>query len=112
MDILPLVVSVIALVIALASVWFTSEAIKKATTGHKNFYEANIKGTIRTIEDVAKVLAETNAKVNNLEIAAKKNDVSKIGPQITALEKQFGEMRAVLQYMEKRVPGSPKQMYF
>jgi uncharacterized protein Yka (UPF0111/DUF47 family) len=112
MDILPLVFSVIALVIALASVWFTSEAIKKATTDYKNFYEANIKVTIRTIEDVAKVLAETNAKVNNLEIAAKNNDVSKIGPQITALEKQFDEMRAVLQDMKKRVPGSPKQMYF
>ena len=67
-----LILSVFAMVAALASVWFTSETIKKANSSNQQFYEANVKGMVTTLEQLAKSSVELNGKVDVLERAGKK----------------------------------------
>ena len=67
-----LILSVFAMVAALASVWFTSETIKKANSSNQQFYEANVKGMVTTLEQLAKSSVELNGKVDVLEGAEKR----------------------------------------
>jgi len=67
-----LILSVFAMVAALASVWFTSETIKKANSSNQQFYEANVKGMVTTLEQLVQSSVELNGKVDALERAEKK----------------------------------------
>jgi hypothetical protein len=67
-----LILSVFAMVAVLASVWFTGETLKKANSSNQQFYEANVKGMVTTLEQLAKSSVELNGKVDVLERAEKR----------------------------------------
>lgn len=107
-----LILSVFAMVAALASVWFTSETIKKANSSNQQFYEANVKGMVTTLEQLAKSSVELNGKVDVLERAGKKDVEQTLMLRIQNVESSVGELRSLLEQLEKLAPGSPRQMNF
>ena len=107
-----LILSVFAMVAALASVWFTSETIKKANSSNQQFYEANVKGMVTTLEQLAKSSVELNGKVDVLERAEKKDVEQTLMLRIQNVESSVGELRSLLEQLEKLAPGSPRQMNF
>lgn len=112
MGMLSLALSVFAMIAALASVWFTSETIKKANSANKQFYEANVRGMVKTLEDLAKTSVELTGKVERLEKAEKKDLEKTFTRRIQDVEGSVGEIRATVEQLERYVPGSPKQMNF
>ena len=112
LGLMSLILSVFAMVTALASVWFTSETIKKANSSNQQFYEANVKGMVTTLEQLAKSSVELNDKVDVLERAEKKDVEQTLMLRIQDVESTVGEIRSLLEQLEKLAPGSPKQMNF
>ena len=112
MAIISLVLSVFAMVAALASVWFTSETIKKANSSNQQFYEANVKGMVTTLEQLARSSVELNGKVEILEKAQNKDVEQTLMRRIQDVEGTVGEIRSLIDQLEKLAPGSPKQMNF
>ena len=112
MGVLSLVWSVFAMIAALASVWFTSETIKKANSSNQQFYEANVKGMVTTLETLARSSVELSGKVETLEKAEKRDVEETLMRRIQDAESTVGELRSLIDEMEKFVPGGPKQMNF
>ena len=112
MGIISVILSVFAMVAALASVWFTSETIKKANSSNQQFYEANVKGMVTTLEQLAKASVELNGKVEILEKDLNRDVEQSMMSRIQDAEGAVGEIRALVEQLEKFAPGSPKQMNF
>ncbi|MBO04258.1 MAG: hypothetical protein CL731_04480 [Chloroflexi bacterium] len=112
MGMISLVLSVLAMVAALASVWFTSETIKKANSSNQKFYEANVKGMVQTLEDLARNSVEATDKIDRLEKAEKKDVEKNLTLRIQDVENSVSKIRALIEELERFVPGCPKQMNF
>ena len=112
MGILSMILSVFAMITALAAVWFTSETIKKANSANKQFFESNVKNIAKTMEDLATSSVQITGKIETLENAEKKVDPSTLMGRLQDVESALGEMRTNMETLEKLVPGSPKQMQF
>jgi len=112
MGMISLVLSVLAMVAALESVWFTSETIKKANSSNQKFYEANVKGMVQTLEDLARNSVEATDKIDRLEKAEKKDVEKNLTLRIQDVENSVSKIRALIEELERFVPGCPKQMNF
>ena len=115
LGILTLLLSVFAMITALASVWFSSETIKKANSANKQFYEANVKGMVKTLEGVARASVEAADKIERLENVDKaegKDFLKIVTRRIQDVEDTVSELRTIVDKLEKYVPGNPKQMNF
>ena len=112
MGVLSLVLSIFAMIGALASVWFTSETIKKANNSNQLFYESNVKGMVTTLETLARSSVELSGKVEILDKEQKKDVEKALMRRVQDVEATVGELRGLIEQLEKFVPGSPKQMNF
>ena len=111
LGILVLILSIIALIVSLVSVWFVSVMVKRANTISKQFYEGNVRGSIKLMEDLKKSSEAALRTVGRLEKVEKKDIELTVPPRIQVLEDAIKEIRATIEQLEKNLPGSPNQMF-
>ena len=111
MGILTLLLAIVALVVSLVSVWFVSVMVKRANSVNKQFYEGNVRGSIKLMEDLNKSTEAALYAAGKLEKAEKKDLQATVGPRITVIEEAAKELRETIDNLEKNLPGSPKQMF-
>lgn len=111
MGILVLLLSIIALVVTLVSVWFVSVMVKRANAVSKQFYQSNVRGSIKLMEDLTKSTEAALRTVERLEKVEKKDIDSTVPSRIKVLEEATREIRATIDQLEKNLPGSPNQMF-
>jgi len=111
MGILVLLLSIIALVVSLVSVWFVSVMVKRANALSKQFYQGNVRGSIKLMEDLTKSTEVALRTVERLEKVEKKDIESTVPSRIKVLEEATREIRATIGQLEKKLSGSPNQMF-
>ena len=111
MVILTLLLAIVALVVSLVSVWFVSVMVKRANNVNKQFYESNIRGSIKLMEDLKKSTEAALYTAGKLEKAEKKDLEVTVGPRITVIEQAAGELRETIDKLQKNLPGSSQQMF-
>ena len=109
--IITLLVSIVALIVSLVSVWFVSVMVKRANTVNRLFYEGNVRGNIKLMEDMTRSLEADLHTVGRLEKAEKKDVEVTVAPRMDALEDAATEIRATVESLQKSLPGSPGQMF-
>jgi hypothetical protein len=107
MGILVLLLSIIALV----SVWFVSVMVKRENAVSKQFYQGNVRGSIKLMEDLTKSTEAALRTVERLEKVEKKDIESTVPSRIKVLEEATREIRATIDQLEKKLSGSPNQMF-
>ena len=109
--IITLLVSIVALAVSLVSVWFVSVMVKRANTVNRQFYEGNVRGNIKLMENMTKSMEADLRSVGRLEKIEKKDIEVTVAPRMGALEDAATEMRATIEALQKSLPGSPGQMF-
>ena len=111
MGIITLLLAIVALVVSLVSVWFVSVMVKRANNVNRQFYEGNVRGSIKLMEDLTRSTEAALHTAGKLEKAEKKDLEKTVGPRIKVLEDAALEMRETVDQLERNVQGSPKQMF-
>ena len=112
MGILTLLLAIVALVVSLVSVWFVSVMVKRANIVNRQFYEGNVRGSIKLLEDLTRSMEAALHTAGKLEKAEKKDLEKKtVGPRIKVLEDATLELRETVDQLERNLPDSPKQMF-
>ena len=109
MEILGLILSVVALITTLFCVWFVSETVKKANRSNKDFYDANVRGVAKTVEELSKAMVQATGKVDRLEKAEQKSFEAPLIRRLQSVESSVDELRAVIEALGKYVPGGLAQ---
>ena len=89
MGILTLLLAIVALVVSLVSVWFVSVMVKRANIVNRQFYEGNVRGSIKLLEDLTRSMEAALHTAGKLEKAEKK-DLEK---KLWALESKSSRTR-------------------
>ena len=109
--ILTLLLAIVALVVSLVSVWFVSVMVKRANIVNRQFYESNVRGSIKLMEDLTRSTEAALHTAGKLEKAEKKDLEKTVGPRIKVLEDATLELRETVDQLERNLPDSPKQMF-
>ena len=109
--ILTLLLSIVALVVSLVSIWFVSVMVKRANTVNRQFYEGNVRANIKLMEDMTKSMEADLRTVGRLEKVEKKDIEVTVAPRVGALEDSAKELRATIHALQKSFPVSPNQMF-
>ena len=109
-NVLTLVMSILALIVALVSVWFVNVMVKRAKSVHREFYEGNVRGTVKLLQDVTKSTEAALRTAEKLDKSKKKDLQLTLGPRLDVLEQTIGEIQSTIETLETQLPGSPKQM--
>lgn len=80
MGILTLLLAIVALVVSLVSVWFVSVMVKRANIVNRQFYEGNVRGSIKLLEDLTRSMEAALHTAGKLEKAEKKDLENNCGP--------------------------------